>query len=73
MKIIDGRPDLAWANLDKTLISRKNEEAEPKWKQPPVVDVTDDGNKVQYCTEQYCIGIWNVRSTNQGKLEVVKQ
>ena len=73
MKIIDGRPDLAWANLDQTLISRKNEEAKPKWKQPPVVDVTGDGNKVQCCTEQYCIGIWNVRSMNQGKLEVVKQ
>ena len=25
------------------------------------------------CTEQYCIGTWNVRSMNQGKLEVVKQ
>ena len=25
------------------------------------------------CKEQYCIGIWNVRSMNQGKLEVVKQ
>ena len=25
------------------------------------------------CKEQYCIGTWNVRSTNQGKLEVVKQ
>ena len=23
--------------------------------------------------QQYCIGIWNVRSMNQGKLEVVKQ
>ena len=23
--------------------------------------------------EQYCIGNWNVRSINQGKLEVVKQ
>ena len=37
------------------------------------MDVTDDGSKVQYCTEQYCIGTWNVRSINQGKLEVVKQ
>ena len=37
------------------------------------MDVTGDGNKVQCCTEQYCIGIWNVRSMNQGKLEVVKQ
>ena len=25
------------------------------------------------CKEQYCIGIWNVRYMNQGKLEVVKQ
>ena len=42
-------------------------------KQHTVVDVTGDGNKVQCCKEQYCIGTWNVRSTNQGKLEVVKQ
>ena len=39
----------------------------------PVVDVTGDGSKVQSCKEQYCIGTWNVRSMNQGKLEVVKQ
>ena len=37
------------------------------------MDMTCDGNKVQYCKEQYCIGTWNVRSMNQGKLEVVKQ
>ena len=53
--------------------SRKNEEMEPKQKQHPVVDVTSDGNKVQCCKEQYCIGTWNVRSMNQGKLEAVKQ
>ena len=46
---------------------------EPKQKQPPVVDVTGDGSRVRYCKEQYCIGTWNVRSMNQGKLEVVKQ
>ena len=51
---------------------RKNEETEPKQKHP-VVDVTGDGSKVQCCKEQYCIGTWNVRSMNQGKLEVVKQ
>ena len=73
MKIIEGRPDLAWANLDQNLVSRKNEEDELKQKQPPAVDVTGDGNKVQCCTKQYCIGIWNVRSMKQGKLEVVKQ
>jgi len=37
------------------------------------VDGTGDRNKVQRCKEQYCIGTWNVRSMNQGKLEVVKQ
>ena len=52
---------------------RKNEGLEPKQKQCPVVDVTGDGSKVQCCKEQYCIGTWNVRSMNQGKLEVVKQ
>ena len=46
---------------------------EPKRKQCPVVDVTGDGSKVQCCKEQYCIGTWNVRSMNQGKLEVVTQ
>ena len=50
-----------------------NEETEPKQKQYPVVDVTGDGNKVRCCKEQYHIGTWNVRSMNQGKLEVVKQ
>ena len=53
--------------------SRNNEEAEPKQKQCPVVDVTGDGSKIQCCKEPYCIGTWNVRSMNQGKLEVVKQ
>ena len=53
--------------------SRKNEETETKQKQYPVVDVTGDGSKVQCCKEQYCIGTWNVRSMNEGKLEVVKQ
>ena len=48
--------------------SRKNVETEPKQKQYPIVDVTGDGSKVR-CH----IGTWNVRSMNQGKLEVVKQ
>ena len=46
---------------------------EPKQKQHPVVDVTGDGSRVRCGKEQYCIGTWNVRSMNQGKLEVVKQ
>ena len=53
--------------------SRKNEGTEPKQNQHPVVGVIGDGNKVRCCKEQYCTGIWNVKSMNQGKLEVVKQ
>jgi len=37
------------------------------------VGVTGDGSKVPCCKEQYCIGTWNVRSMNQGNLELVKQ
>ena len=48
--------------------SRKNEEAEPKQKEHPFVDVTGDGSKVRCCKEQYGIG-----TLNQGKLEVVKK
>ena len=46
---------------------------ELKQKQHPVVDVTGDGSEVQCCKEKYCIGTWNVRSMNQGKLEMVKR
>ena len=46
--------------------SRRTEEAEPKLKQCPAVDGGE-------CKEQYCIGTWNVRSMNQGKLDMVKQ
>ena len=52
--------------------SRKSEGMELNQEQYPVVDVTHDRSKVQCCKEQYCIGTWNVRSMNQGKLEVVK-
>ena len=53
--------------------SRKNAETEPKQKHHPDVDVTGNRSKVQCCKKQYYIGTWNVRSMNQGKLEVVKQ
>ena len=46
---------------------------ETKQKQYTVVDVIGDRSKIRCCKEQYCIGTWNVRSMNQGKLEVVKQ
>ena len=59
--------------------SRKNEgmEQSKKKKKKPhthkIVDGTGDRSKVWCCKEQYYIGTWNVRSMNQGKLEVVKQ
>ena len=51
--------------------SRKKEGMEAKQKQYPAVDVTGDRSKIRCCKEQYGIGTWNVRSMNQGKLEVV--
>ena len=53
--------------------SRRNEEVEPKQKQCPVVEMSGGESKVWCCKEQYCVGSWNFRSVNQGKLEVVKQ
>ena len=34
--------------------------------------MTGDRSKIRCCKEKYCIGTWNVRSMNQGKLEVVR-
>ena len=53
--------------------SRKNEGMWPKQKQYPAVDVTGDRSKVRCCKDQYGIGTWNVRSMNQGKLEVKQE
>ena len=53
--------------------SRKNEGMKPNQKQYPAVDVTGDRSNIRCCKGRYCIGTWNVRSMNQGKLEVVKQ
>ena len=53
--------------------SRKKVVAGPKWKQCSVVYVSGDESKIWCCKEQHCIGMWNVRSMNQGKLDMVKQ
>ena len=37
------------------------------------MDVSGDKNKVRCYKEQCCKRTWNVRSMNQGKLDVVKQ
>ena len=52
---------------------RMNEAAGPKQMQHSVVDVSGDESKILCCKEQYWIGIWNVRSMTQGKVDVVKQ
>ena len=54
------------------LSSKKNEAAGPKQERCSIVDVSGGKSKVQCCKKQYCIGTWNVRSSSQGKLEVVK-
>ena len=52
---------------------RMNEAAGSKRILSSGVDVSGDENKIRCYKEQYCIGTWNVRSMNQGKLDVVKQ
>ena len=52
--------------------SRKNGVAGPKWKWHSLVDVSGDERKIWCYKEQYCIGTWNVKSMNQGKLDMVK-
>ena len=59
--------------ISKGITSERMKGWKPKQKQYPAVDVTGDRSKIRCCKEQYCIGIWNVKSMNQGKLEVVKQ
>ena len=53
--------------------SRKNEADGPKQKWCSMVNMSGGKSKVQCCKEQYCIGPWNARSMNQGKLDVIKQ
>ena len=70
---LPGSVGAQYANGDQQINnSRKNEGMEPKQKQYPAVDVTGDRSKVRCCKEQYCIGTWNVRFMNQGKLKEVK-
>ena len=53
--------------------SRKNGATGPKQKQCSVTDVFGGGSKIQCCKERYCIRTWNVRTINQGKVDIVKQ
>ena len=53
--------------------SRRSKEAEPKWKQGLVLDVSSSQSEVQCCKDQYFLRTWNVRSVNQGKFDMVKQ
>ena len=60
-----------WRAITKS--SSKNEAAGSKQNQCSAVDVSDGESKVWCCKEQYCIGIWKVRSMNQGNMDVFKQ
>ena len=63
-------------NLEPIIQSEESLKEKDKYHilmQYPAVDVTGDRSKIRCCKEQYCIGNWNVRSMNQGKLKVVKQ
>ena len=55
-----------------TSSSQKIEAAGPKQKQPSVVDMSGDENKIHCCKEQHHIGIWNVWSMNQDKWDMIK-
>ena len=61
---ISGEITPEWRDGHKTKQNKKTH---------PVVNGTGYRRKSQSCKQQYCIGTWNVRSMNQGKLEVVKQ
>ena len=53
-------------------MNRLSQSGNNVWKHP-CLDVPSGENKIWCCKEQYCIGTWNIRSINQGKLEVVKE
>ena len=53
-------------------IARKNEEAGLKQKWKSIVDVSGGKSTIWWYKEQYCIGTLNVRSENQGKLDVAR-
>ena len=53
--------------------SRRTREVEPKRKQRLVLNMSGGESKVRCCKEQYCMGTWNIRSMNQGKLDVIRQ
>ena len=53
--------------------SRENEAAGTKQKSCSLVDVSGGEGKFRHCKEPYCIGSWNIRSMNQGRLDVVKK
>ena len=69
----DELPRLVSAQYANGYQWRKNERIQPKQKQQPVVGGMGERSKVWGVKEQYCIETWNVKSMNQGKLEVVKQ
>ena len=64
-------PDMLLEKCEEITPERMKRQSQKKT--TPSCDVMGDGSKVQCCKEQYCIGTWNVRSMNQGKLKVVNR
>jgi len=65
-------PMCYWGRVEENYQKPQNEwSGWAKWIWNSVVDESCD--KIWCCKEQYCMGTWNVRSMNQGKLDVVKQ
>ena len=62
-----------WRRVEKQWTPERVKRWSQSEKKCPIVDVTCDGSKVLCCKEQYCIGIWNIRSLNEGEWQVVKQ
>ena len=44
-----------------------------EWRNSSIKKMSGGKSKPQCCKEQYCIGTWNIRSMNQGKLDMIKQ
>ena len=71
--MLEGFPYATGEEQKTTANSPRKNLAGPKHKRHSILYVSADESKIWCCKEQYWIGNWNIRSMNQGKLDVVKQ
>ena len=70
------RSDVLYSSGENWRTTTKLQEEWSSWAKLEMMlslDMFSDESKNQCCKEQYCIGTWNVRSMNQGKLNMVRQ